>query len=267
MALYFKSIRSGSGGNCLMLWTDRTTVLIDCGIRSRSRCEALIEEHVGDARRINGVVISHLHHDHLCSPSLQVLVRHGLLIRCHERSLKELKAIDLGKMSGEHLRIRTFSEKPFRIGDFIFQPIPVPHSPGISNFGFVVHCRSNGIRQKVVIMTDLSHWQGLLDHFVGADFIFVESNHDPGLLRKNPNYNSRFHMKNEKTAWLLYHARRRSPSPPKAIMLGHISAKRNTRELILETLETVFRKNGTPCDFTLYVAERDEASPAIRIGD
>ena len=267
MPLYFKSIRSGSSGNCLMLWTNRTIVLIDCGIRSRSRCEALIEEHVGDPGRINGVVISHLHQDHICPSSLQVLVRHGVLIRCHENSLKELNKIDLGKIPGEHLKVRTFSDRPFRIGEFLFQPIPIPHAPEVSNFGFVVHCRTKGVRRKVVIMTDFCHWQGLLDYFVGADFIFVESNHDPGLLKRHPNYSSRFHMKNEKAAWLLYHARKRSLLAPKAVMLGHISAKRNTRELILETLETVFRKNGIPRDFKLYVAERDEASPPIRIGE
>jgi len=250
-----------------MLWTDRTIVLIDCGIRSRSRCEALIEEHIGDPGRINGVVISHPHNDHICRSSLQVLVRHGLQIRCHESSLSELKGIDLGKIPEEQMKVRTFSDRPFRIGEFLFQPIPIPHSPEVSNFGFVIHCRTGRIRRKVVIMTDLCHWQGLLDYFVGADFIFVESNHDPGLLRKNPNYNSRFHMKNEKAAWLLYHARRRSASAPKAIMLGHISAKRNRKELILETLEAVFRKNGTPRDFELYVAEREEASPAIQISE
>jgi len=43
--------------------------------------------------------------------------------------------------------------------------------------------------------------------------------------------------------------------------------KKNTRELILETLETVFRKNGIPRDFKLRVAERDEASPALRIAE
>jgi phosphoribosyl 1,2-cyclic phosphodiesterase len=267
MSLKFKSIRSGSSGNCLMLWTERTTVLIDCGIRSRSRCQSLIKEHIGGPNRINAVVVSHLHHDHICPPSLQVLGCAGVLIRCHEGSLKRLKGIDLGRNSDRELRIRTFADRPFRIREFLFQPIPVPHSPEVSNFGFVIHCRTGRIRRKIVVMTDLCHWQGLLDHFVGADFIFVESNHDPGLLRKNPNFNSRFHMKNEKTAWLIHHVRRQSPSAPKAIMLGHISAKRNTKQLILDTFEAVFRKNGTPRDFKLYVADREEASPTIEISD
>jgi hypothetical protein len=72
-------------------------------------------------------------------------------------------------------------------------------------------------------------------------------------------------MKNEKTAWLLYHIRKQSAAGPKAVMLGHLSAKRNSKEHVLETLQTVFGKNGVRCDFKLYVAEREAASPIVEI--
>ncbi|OGP69246.1 MAG: hypothetical protein A2170_03500 [Deltaproteobacteria bacterium RBG_13_53_10] len=72
-------------------------------------------------------------------------------------------------------------------------------------------------------------------------------------------------MKNEKTAWLLYHIRKQSTAGPKTVMLGHLSAKRNTKEHVLETLRTVFQKNGVRCDFKLHVADRDEASSVIEI--
>jgi hypothetical protein len=72
-------------------------------------------------------------------------------------------------------------------------------------------------------------------------------------------------MKNEKTAWLLYHIRKQSSVGPRAVMLGHLSAKRNSREHVLETLQSVFGKNGVRCDFPLYVAERGAASPVIDI--
>ena len=72
-------------------------------------------------------------------------------------------------------------------------------------------------------------------------------------------------MKNEKTAWLLYHIRKQSAAGPKAVMLGHLSAKRNTKEQVLEALHTVFGKNGVQCDFKLYVADREAASPIVEI--
>jgi len=72
-------------------------------------------------------------------------------------------------------------------------------------------------------------------------------------------------MKNEKTAWLLYHIRKQSTTGPKIVMLGHLSAKRNSKEHALETLRTVFQKNGMACDFKLHVADRDKASSVIEI--
>jgi len=167
--------------------------------------------------------------------------------------------------SDNPLKVQTFSNKPFRVGEFLFRPVPILHQPDSHNFGFVIYCRLWGSRRKVVIMTDFYDWKGLLDYFVDADFIYLESNHDPGLLKRHPNYNSRFHMKNEKAAWLLYHTRKRSTYGPKAVMLGHLSAKRNTRELVLETIQTVFQRNGIERDFELHIADRDRASPTIRI--
>ena len=256
MALHFKSIRSGSSGNCLMLWTGRTTVLIDCGISSQSKCHELIEEHVGDPTRIKAVIVSHMHRDHICTPSLRVLGKYGTLIRCHESCIGELEDLFPGTITHPRPKVRPFSHKPFRVGEFLFRPISIPHQPDSHNFGFVIYCRQHGVRRKVVIMTDFHDWKGLVEHCIDSDFIFVESNHDPKLLRKHPNYNSRFHMKNEKTAWLLYHIRKQSAAGPKAVMLGHLSAKRNSKEHVLETLQTVFGKNGVRCDFKLYVAEQ-----------
>jgi len=48
-------------------------------------------------------------------------------------------------------------------------------------------------------------------------------------------------------------------------MLGHLSAKRNSREHVLETLKAVFGRNGVRCDFPVYVAERGAASSIVDI--
>ncbi len=248
-----------------MLWTGRTRVLIDCGIPSRSKCKELLEEHAGSLERIKAAVISHLHQDHICLPSMRVLAEYGVPIRCHETCVDEIQRLHAGSATSPSPHVRAFSDRPFRVGDFIFRPISIPHQPDDPNFGFIIYCRQHGVRRKVVIMTDFYDWKGLVEQCVDSDFIFVESNHDPKLLKKNPNYNSRFHMKNEKAAWLLYHIRKRSTLKPKAVMLGHLSAMRNSKQQALETLLTVFQRNGIRCDFKLYVADRDEVSPVIEI--
>jgi ribonuclease BN (tRNA processing enzyme) len=248
-----------------MLWTGRTTVLIDCGIPSRLKCRELLEAHVGDPGRIRAVVVTHMHQDHICSRSLRVLADYGVLIRCHESCVTEMRGLYPGTTAYPFPRVRPFSDRLFRVGEFLFRPIAIPHQPDAHNFAFVIYCRQRGIRRKVVVMTDFHDWKGLVEPCVDSDFIFVESNHDPNLLKKHPNYNSRFHMKNEKAAWLLYHIRKQSATGPKAVMLGHLSAKRNSKEHALEAFQAVFRRNGIRCDFNLYVADRDEASPTLEI--
>ena len=43
------------------------------------------------------------------------------------------------------------------------------------------------------------------------------------MLAAKPNYVSRFHMPNPKTAELLFNVRLKSSRSPKAVMLGHLS--------------------------------------------
>jgi len=70
-------------------------------------------------------------------------------------------------------KVRPFSGKPFRVGEFLFRPIAIPHQPDSHNFGFVIHCRQHGARRKVVIMTDFHDWRGLVEECIDSDFIFV----------------------------------------------------------------------------------------------
>jgi hypothetical protein len=114
-------------------------------------------------------------------------------------------------------------------------------------------------------MTDFHNWDGLLDHFIDADFIYVEANHNPGLLKKHPNPNSHYHMKNENVADLLCNARQLSKCPPAAVMLGHLSKERNTHELALQAISCEFKNKSIALDFSLCVAPADDASPTIKI--
>jgi Cft2 family RNA processing exonuclease len=70
MALQFKSLRSSGSGNCLMLWTDHTTLLLDCGITTQRDCHDLLGKH---ANRLDGVIVFHAHGDHICYSSLRVM--------------------------------------------------------------------------------------------------------------------------------------------------------------------------------------------------
>ena len=59
---------------------------------------------------------------------------------------------------------------------------------------------------------------------------------DPDLLRRYPNYRSRFHLPNERCGRLLQTAIDSSEKYPLGIMLGHLSEERNEPDLALDTV-------------------------------
>ncbi len=262
MALYLQSIRSGSSGNCVALWTKRTKLLIDAGFRSMRGCRDAFEHILPDA---DEVVVSHLHGDHVHYSALRVLEERGIPVRVYEDDLSSLRGRHFRSRSFDGLELRTFDGRAFRVGDFTVEPFTVPHYPGLPTFGFAVTCTQRGRCRKVVVATDLAHERGVVDHFTDADFIYIEANHDPDLLLTNPNPNSFYHLSNAQCGDLLRHALDRSSARPAAIMLGHLSHERNEPALAHDTVGEILDAAGHG-DIALHVAPRNEPSAPIRIG-
>ena len=63
MGLRFCSFASGSTGNCYLVRTDDTALLVDCGISGKRIVEALGSCGL-DPRDISGILITHEHSDH-----------------------------------------------------------------------------------------------------------------------------------------------------------------------------------------------------------
>lgn len=268
MSLYFRSIRSSSSGNCLLIWTADTQIVIDCGFNTQSDCETLLKKYAGRLDDIDAVLITHAHGDHICYSSLRVLSDNGVRIRAHKSVMRQIvqrrKCCDCHDWDDPPF-FHAFSEGAFQAGDLRITPIEVPHAPGVPNFGFVICHGKGNKRRKIVICTDFHNYGNVLRHFVNADFIFVESNHDLELLRRYPNEASDYHLSNPKASWLLYHAIRKSACSPQAVMLGHLSRERNRETLALDMVEEVFDRQRKQIDFRLSAAPLYEASKTIRI--
>jgi phosphoribosyl 1,2-cyclic phosphodiesterase len=261
MSLHFMSLRSSSSGNCLLVRTDRTTVLIDCGLGSMKRTRQVLTEHLGDQLDVDAVVVSHMHSDHIGYYSLRVLDSLGVKVRVHESCLSQLKDKHFNGRRFCSLKLRPFADSGFKVGDLSFQAFEVPHNPWYPTCGFVIKYKNS----KMVIATDFNNWDSLLEHFVDSDFIFVESNHDTELLTRHFNPNSRFHMPNPETGRLLCTARKHSRKPPQAVMLGHLSSMRTRPDIALKEVQSSFESCGVELDFPLLVAPRSEASVTVEL--
>ena len=261
MTLTFQTLCSSSSGNCLTLCSETTRLVIDCGLSSMRRTrQTLLPLH--EEVPISAVLLTHVHGDHISHYPLRVLEQMNLPVRLHEACLEHLTQKHYNGQHFTSLNIEPFNETAFDIGDFRIRPFEIAHQPWVATFGYEIFHQD----RKIVIATDFCQWEKVLDRFVNADFIFVESNHDMELLRQYYNPNSRYHLPNRKTAELLMAAVDESTKTPAAVMLGHLSNQRNTPHLAVKETALAFEYAGRKIPFALSAAPLKDVGPVMRIG-
>jgi len=269
--LSFRSLRSGSSGNLLLLESrtprTRTRVLIDCGLRSQRECCRILEAEVGLDDPLDGIVISHAHGDHINYAALRVLSRLRVPIHAHRHTARQISARALNpyrlpaSVDPREIRFQRFDDEPFAIGSFTFEPLPVPHAPGVTTHAFLI--REGG--HKLLVASDFNDPEAVVPHAYDCDFIYVESNHDLELLRRHFNPASLFHLSNPAAGLLLQHALERSRRPPRAVMLAHLSEDRNHPEIALATVREALGRYGAR--LPLLTAPRYAASRPVVVAE
>jgi phosphoribosyl 1,2-cyclic phosphodiesterase len=268
--LLFRSLRSGSSGNLLLLesLTGRggTRLLIDCGIASQRECLRLLEEEAGLGRPIDALLVTHAHVDHLSYAALRVLTRLKVPIYVHARTRREIghrqlapHRLPAGLRPGD-FQLRTFGDEPFAIGPFAVTPVPVPHAPGVTTHAY----RMRHGATRLLIASDFHDPEAVIPHIYDCDFIYLESNHDPELLRLHFNPASLYHLPNPTAGLLLRHALEAGRRAPAHVVLGHLSEERNRPELALATVRHALAGGGHP-RVRLIAAPRHAATEIVVI--
>jgi phosphoribosyl 1,2-cyclic phosphodiesterase len=182
IAFHISILASGSTGNCALLETGHTTLLIDAGLGKKEllrRFEALGRRQPG---RVDAILVTHEHSDH--SSGIAQLAR---LFDCpayltaptHSEILKMYPEGPVQKMDRfEHIG----AGEHFQVGDIEINPFAIPHDAA-DPVGFAFRCNST----KVAIVTDLGYMPELVKHHLReADFLILESNHDLDMLKVGP---------------------------------------------------------------------------------
>lgn len=269
--LHFRSYCSNSAGNCLALWTGHTCVLFDCGIGTLRDCRDLLRHQHGLFDPVAALVVSHAHRDHLSRQALRVMAEQAVPIHCHRKVLPQLRERNGTDGRGSSASpFRAFGDDGITVGEFHVTPVALSHAPDTPSFGFVVQARVGGRRRRIVIATDFRDPSTLLPHLRGADFVFLEANHDVELLRKRFNYASQWHLNNGQMAHLLARAfAATGDAPGKAapgnVVLGHLSEDRNDDALALREVRRVFARDGLKPGFELETAPKYRPSRIIQI--
>jgi len=265
VAIKFRTILSSSSGNCILIQTEETNLLVDCGFRSQKGCKAALEDALGEISSIDAVIVTHNHGDHISYSALKVLEKNNVPVYVFDGSTDELKYKHYKGCSFSTLDLRFFTASGFEINDLSIEAIEVPHHPGLTTFAFVIHHKGQYHEHKILVASDFTDGTALTDHLSDADLIYIEANHCLELLRIFPNFNSIYHMNNPATARLLADTVGKRQTPPEVVVLGHLSNQRNDPEKAVDEIKRAFKENGYQINFPIEVAPKYDPSEEIKI--
>jgi len=265
MAITFRTLQSSSSGNCILIQTDETNLLVDCGFRSQKGCKTALNEALEHISDIDAVIVTHNHGDHITYSALKVLEQNNVPVYIFEGGADELKYKHYKGYAFSTLDLRFFSAGSFQVKDLTIEAIEIPHHPSLPTFAFVIHHKGADRQHKILVAADFTDGQALAKHLEDADLIYIEANHCLELLRVFPNFNSIYHMNNPATARLLAETLGEREIPPQVVVLGHLSNQRNEPEKAVNEIVEAFKKRGKEINFPIEVAPRFNPSEEIKI--
>jgi phosphoribosyl 1,2-cyclic phosphodiesterase len=183
MGVSVSMLASGSRGNCAIVASACTKILVDAGISCREtfkRMRAIGE----DPPSLSAILITHEHTDHISglatlAKKLRIPVfMTGATHQAWSRAMRDENGVRPQLERFERFE----SGHSFQVGDIAVKPFTIPHDAA-DPVGFTF--RAEGI--KVGIATDLGYVPiSVRDHLRGSDVLVVESNHDLEMLRVGP---------------------------------------------------------------------------------
>ena len=176
-------LASGSNGNCTLIRTNNRYILIDVGI-SYSRIKSELFIRGIDIKKIDTVLITHEHSDHVCG--LKVFLNNAKIenIFLTKGTHKEILSL-IGNIK-EIGYVK--ADEPFFIDDLCIHPLMISHDAK-EPIGYMLTEEN----KKVVYMTDTGYIpKSYIELLKDADMYILESNHSPLMLM---NSNRSFHLK------------------------------------------------------------------------
>ncbi len=261
MSLKICVLASGSRGNCTLVATPSTRILVDAGLSGRRTIECLAQLGI-EIGEINAIVIGHEHSDHV--RGLKALAgRHRRPVYLN-RETAEAAAGHLP----ESAEVKIFTNgQSWKIGDLTILPFSVFHDAR-DPVGFVIS--QGGL--AVTVATDLGIPTRLVrQRLRDSRVVILEANHDPDQLLngtrpwhlKQRISSSRGHLSNQAAAGLLA---TETGAQLSDVFLAHISLDCNNperaRQLVMETLRAAGKER-----VRVRLTYQDRISEVVEITD
>lgn len=237
--LQVQVLRSGSGGNAILIEAGPTRLLVDAGLPAENLTHLLAPMDLAPTD-LTAVLLTHEHDDHARgagsfsrAAGIPVLGNEGTLLRA---------APFLGGARTE----RFVTGAPFHVGDIQVDPFPLPHD-ATEPVGFLLTAGD----ARIVLAYDLGELtEPLLERLPAADLILLEANYDPRLLGvgtypwflKNRIISPTGHLSNDRAAQAVLRAARGGRN--QTVLLIHLSDSNNLLPLARDTVRWALEREG-----------------------
>jgi phosphoribosyl 1,2-cyclic phosphodiesterase len=261
MSVTVSMLASGSRGNCAIVASAHTRILVDAGISCRETFRRM--KSLGqDPRSLSAIVITHEHADHVYG--LATLAKKLRIPVFMTGATYQVWARAVRDQVGERPKLEKFerfeSGFSFQVGDIAVRPFTIPHDAA-DPVGFTFRCE--GV--KVGIATDLGYLPtSVRDHLRGCDVLVMESNHDLEMLRVGPypwsvkqRVMSRVgHLSNHALADFFVNDYDNSAT---FVVLAHLSQENNHPEIARREAEKALATRGGLFQNRVLLASQSEA--------
>ena len=259
----FCSLYSGSSGNCSIIQSDNTKILIDAGESSKKISESLEKLDINPTD-IDAILVTHEHIDHTKGIGT-FSKKYNIPVYANKETWK---AMQNQREKIDENNIKFFDFEKFNIGDLKINPFSIPHDAA-NPCGFNIYSG----KKKISIATDIGHiTNDILENLAKSTFLLLESNYDSEVLKCSPypyNLKQRIsgplgHLSNSTAGKTISYLAKTGLNN---VMLGHLSKENNFPELAYKTVvEELIENKVNENNIKLAVANRDKLSQIIDVG-
>ncbi|MDD3168138.1 MAG: MBL fold metallo-hydrolase [Eubacteriales bacterium] len=259
MTLSFCSFSSGSSGNCYLIKSNHTAVLVDAGISRKKIYEGLAYTAT-PIEQLAALLITHEHSDH--TKSIRTLMKKEKLLKAYANALTwsqiGSEVCEEQKQTfetGDTFLIRDIAVKTFRVSHDAADPVGYTFSSG---------------GKQISIVTDTGCMsEEIISEIREADILILEANHDVDMLRvgrypwflKQRVLGEEGHLSNAAAGETILRLLSEN-SKERRVLLAHLSKENNFPEMAYQTVKNILEE----ADFyigkhvSLNTITRDEVS-------
>ncbi len=266
MELLFCSIASGSSGNCYLIASKETKILLDAGISGKRIIQGLTAIGV-DCREITAILITHEHIDHVKGAGI-ISRKNDIPIFANAKTWEKMEG-SIGKIDAKNKRL-FFTGETFDLNDFLIKSYSIPHDAA-DPVGFSIYKED----LQISVATDIGDMtEDIFNEISNADFLVLEANHDIEMLKmgRYPWYlkqrilSSIGHLSNVDAGKTLIKILKKD-NKERQVLLAHLSHENNFPEMAYQTIKNILEEERYYIgkDILIHTALREQISEIYSI--